>query len=493
MTFASTLGALTSLPDVELAVDAEALGDYLCLNYVPGLKTMAQGIHRLAPGSWRLYETSGVCEETYWTARAAVLPADIKDLKTAADAVAVLLDRSVAGALRSDVPVALFLSGGIDSSLIAESAVRQGGLDTAFCLDFREASYSEFAGASRVASQLDLKLERVEMTQSELGTFCEMVGHADDPLADSSALAVGCLARAVGASYKVALSGDGGDELFGGYLTYAASALHRKMSTVLPLALRHALQGAASLLPVSSGKVSLSYKAWRFLRAAALPTAEAHFSWNGTWLPQDAARLVTDHGARRSAMGSLQRMARRHGLDDRPGLSDLQRADIGDYLANDILVKVDRMTMAYGLESRAPFLSADLAELGLALPDRFKRAPGIGSKAVLRTLAERRFGSVTARAPKQGFGIPLHQWLRGPARPLMEDLLGMESLRAIPLLDANVIAGAKARHLSGRAQLGYEMWGLMVLVAWHRIRMVRGSLAPVSAVDLPALEFPRAA
>jgi asparagine synthase (glutamine-hydrolysing) len=234
--------------------------------------------------------------------------------------------------------------------------------------------------------------------------------------------------------------------------------------------------------------VTFSYKVMRYLRAVEHPPGEAHFSWNGTWLPEQAAALVHEGPARDAALNALAFMANRHQLYDAIGLGHLQRADLADYLVNDILVKSDRMSMAHGLEVRAPFLDADLAEFALRLPARLKAGRTGRGKRVLRALAEKSYGVNLSRAAKQGFSIPVHEWLRGPARSLMDDLLSPASLSAIPQLNAPAIAAVVKDHVSGRRAYGWELWGLMVLAAWHRQqiqrRPVRRAAARPALVDV---------
>jgi asparagine synthase (glutamine-hydrolysing) len=401
------------------------------------------------------------------------------------------LDRAVRLALESDVPVGIFLSGGMDSSLVAESASRQGRLTRAYCLDFPVPGYSEWSRASAVADRLSLPLERVHLGPESAADFIEVVEHGDDPLADSSSLAVYTISRAAARTHKVVLGGDGGDELFAGYLTYRASHVHGATVSRLPVAVRRGLASAANRLPTSEGKVTRSYKAMRFLRASHLPTSEAHFTWNGTWLPEDAARLVRGESARVAVRSALGDLARRHALPERPDLLDLQRADVADYLPNDILAKVDRMSMAHGLEVRAPLLQPALAELALGLPAPLRLAGG-QTKRLLRELARRVYGNTIADAPKQGFSIPIHAWLRGPLRGQAEDLLSPAALDPIGVIDPAAVGDVWRDHVSGARSWGFEVWGLMVLSAWHRARVARPP-RPVSGAAPPRREIPFAA
>jgi len=482
VTFASEVRPLSALGVAGTSLDQEALGAFLCLNYVPGEGTLLSRVRRLPPGSWRLYSGDGrVSVGRHWSARAGVEapPASVEE---ALSGLRERLDRAVARSLVSDVPVGLFLSGGMDSSIVAESAARQGRLDRAYCLDFGEAGYSEWPRAEQVAGRLGIPLLRVRLDHQAAADFLRLVEHADDPLADSSSLPVWSISREAARTNKVVLGGDGGDELFAGYLTYQASLLHRRLSGLLPALARRALARAAAFIPTHEGKVSRSFRAMRFARALDLPTGEAHFSWNGTWLPGDAARLLRPEASKRAARGALRALAERHGLPARPDLGSLQLADIAEYLPNDILAKVDRMSMAHGLEVRAPFLQPEVANFALSLAPEHRCLASGRPKRLLRELARRLYGPEIADAPKQGFSIPVHRWLRGPLRATAEDLLSVESLRPIEELDAFAVRRVWEAHLSGRSH-GWEVWGLMVLSAWHRARVQsRPRLVPRGAV-----------
>jgi asparagine synthase (glutamine-hydrolysing) len=286
----------------------------------------------------------------------------------------------------------------------------------------------------------------------------------------------------------VVLSGDGGDELFGGYLTYAASAWHRRLRPLLPRAAWNTLARVSGRVGVNDReKVSRSYKLHRFLRAMPLPTEEAHFTWNGTWLPAQAALLASDERLRAAARDALRSLNRAN-LSSRPVTThDLQVTDIHEYLTNDILAKVDRATMAHGLESRAPLLNQGVAEFALSLPLNL-RVRGTVTKFMLRELCARHYGHAHAYAPKQGFSIPVHTWLRHEGRRLMTDLLAPDRVDAIGLIDSSAVSRTVDRHIAGAAH-GWELWGLMVLMAWFEARVLRPpdfrALPEVPAVSLP--------
>ena len=402
-----------------------------------------------------------------------------------------LLDRAAALTLRSDVPVGIFLSAGIDSSLVARAAVQapaRSRARSAWASPSNRTAKCPARGRPRPSSALPIT--EVTLNASALERFIDLVAHADDPLADSSALAVWTLAAETAKHVKVVLSGDGGDELFGGYLTYPATLWHASVTSRLPRMLRRAMAAAGSRSPTGDGKVTTSYKLMRYLRAMTLPPGEAHFSWNGTWLPDEAA-AARARIRRRQACGAPRRSRGwPSGTASRATSrsAQLQRADLRDYLVNDILVKSDRMSMAHGLEVRAPFLDRRPGRVRAALAGRASRpAAAARASASCARWPRRRYGAeMSRRAIKQGFSIPVHEWLRGPARPLVDDLLSPSSVVALSVLEGPVVARAVADHLSGRRALGWELWGLMVLVAWHRQQIQR---VPRAARDGAGLEL----
>lgn len=488
--FASEMGPLSALDAAGAELDLDALGGFLCLNYVPGTRTMLRGVERLPPATWRRYLPDGTVQQRrYWR------PADAPTVRLsgsddeALDALQARLDHGVALTLRSDVPVGLFLSGGVDSALVAESAARQGHLAAAFCVDYEEAAFSEGARAQHVADTVGVELVRVPLDADALLRVEALASHLDDPLADASAAAVWSVAEAAARRVKVVLSGDGGDELFGGYLSYGTTALHRQVTALLPGPLRALAGRMAGAVPVQpSVKAGADDKLRRFLRAVALPTREAHFTWGGGWVPRDAAALVTGADAKHAALAAIATVAAH--VPDAPSLRDLQQADIAEYLPNDILAKVDRTTMAHGLESRAPFLDRRCAEFALGLPDRWKTTGRSNTKVLLRRLVARHFGEDHARAPKQGFSVPLHHWLRGAGQTVMRRVLDRDRVRALGVLDVAAVQRAVEDHASGRRTLGPELWGLMVLVCWFEQRVASPPpLAAHDTADLQPLTF----
>ena len=488
VTFASELIALTSLPGITKSLNFNALAEYLCLNYVPGRQTLINEIKHLPPGCWKIYTIKNNFGAQYWSLQG--FKSNINTpLSNNIDTLKHKIDASVAVTLRSDVPVTLFLSGGVDSSLVAESAARQGKIEHAYCLDLQTMNYSEYNNAKQVADRIGIKLCRVQLEETMMQDFFTSLEHSNDPLGDSSALAVWVLAREVAKDYKVAISGDGCDELFGGYLTYRATYFHTMLSACLPQFTRYFLSKFSHIFNVSDSKVAFSYKLMRYLRAIHLQSNLAHFTWNGAWMPQQVFNIVPVLKAKYlNDNDILMSLCNRHKMPAIPTIQDCQLIDCAEYLVNDILVKVDRMTMTHGLEVRAPFLNHDIAEFAVNLPQNQKMNPFGKSKLILRELANQKFGPKIAYAKKQGFSIPIHTWLRGGGRDIMEALLSDINFREMPFLNPKPILLAKHQHLSGKQQLGFELWGLMVFVVWYKTHMLNTPLISTKGF-LPKVSF----
>lgn len=479
--FASELKPLAALPDLDKELDIVALGDYLCLNYVPGNRTLFKHIQRLTPASWQIHTQNSVHSEIYWS------PVETNKNKLSEKKISLndvvnefqyLLDRAVNFCLRSDVPVGILLSGGIDSSLIAESAMRQGNLNQAYFIDFKESSYSEFPKVEEVTKRLGLPLKRIFLTSQKIAeTFFKIVDHADDPLADSSAFPVWVITQEAAHGNKVVLGGDGGDEVFAGYLTYLATLTHDRVITHLPMVIRRILSQIGLNLPTTEGKVTFSYKLRRFLRAASLPTNVAHFTWNGTWLPDETTKFILPGLEHDLISKSVLNMVQLPQIGSNYQLTDLQLADINEYLPNDILAKTDRMSMAHGLEVRAPFLEHELVEWALKQPDYLKIYRR-NLKAIPRATAYKIYGKNIANSPKQGFSIPIHQWIRGPMAEIIRDLLSPASINQIGILNSKHVDKVVADHFSGYRSYGFELWGLAVLMAWYRLRVDQAPMPP---------------
>src|SRR4051812_27676636 len=453
--FASELQALARAPGFPRELDPEGLEAYLAFNWIPGPLTAYAAARKLRPGHWLTWEDGEV--QTGRFAR----PAPARQPRTepagvlAAELRARLRD-SVRAHLVADVEVGVLLSGGIDSSALAALAAQEAGRVQTFSIGFEERSFDELEQARLVARRYGTEHHELVVRPDAAQLLPEIARAADEPLGDSSALPTYLVARLASEHVKVVLSGEGGDELFGGYETYAADMLAARVGPAAGLALP-----LIERLPSGNARVPLDYKLKRFARAAHLPALEAHHGWKEIFGPADRRALLG--GAAADPLATYrERWAETAGA---PALARLQDVDLGLYLVDDLLVKTDRMTMAHSLEARVPFLDAEVAELAFALPTSLK-VRGLAKKRLLRRAVEPLVPRTIVRGRKRGFSIPAAAWLRGPLLPFARELLSADRLTA-----QGVIAPAPAqrildRHVSGEEDLSRQLWGLMSLSLW---------------------------
>ena len=468
---ASEIKALLVAPDVSREVDLDALDQFLTYEYVITPRTIFSAVRRL-PAAHRLVWRNGELAVTrYWQAPAAAGAAWTDDAEAAA-ALRETLGRAVARQMMSDVPLGAFLSGGIDSSaivaLMTEAARRERSSVNTFSMGFADGSYNELPHARRVAERFATRHREGEVVPDVAGLFDRLIVHLDEPFADVSLFPTFLVSELARAHVTVALSGDGGDELFGGYDAYEADRLARRIAGAVPRPAGRALAALASLLPPSEKKKGLVNRLKRFTAGLAdAPPDIAHYRWM-TYVSPAAKRRLYTPALRDALAGSdvyrpVREALRGAGTDDL--LNRQLYTDLSIYLADDILVKVDRMSMAASLETRAPFLDVDVMELAFSMPGRLKMR-GRERKLVLkRALADVLPASILERS-KEGFSIPMKNWLKRDLAPLMRDLLAPERLRRRGWVEPDAVAARIAAHAAGRENHAHLLFSLMVLERW---------------------------
>ena len=480
--FGSELKAILIHPEVERRLSMEGLDCYLSLNYVPCPWTLVNGVEKLPPGHWFEWIDGKMHTEPYWR-----LPPPTprkRGLETAKLELDYLLQQSVREHLASDVPLGVWLSGGIDSSTILHYAASNNPsrLKT-FSISFHGRSFDESEHIQRVVSHYGTDHEQLDLNPQEdlQGAIEQFAYYSDEPSADAGALPVWFLSRMCKKHATVALSGEGSDEIFAGYLTYRANQLAARTAQAVPAAaLKLAMKGL-HYLPVSDEKISLEYKIKRFLEGSLLSSERAHVHWNGTF--SDAAKASLLRRPLPPAMDDiLARLAT--SIAARDGLYPYLAFDQNYYLADDILVKSDRMSMAHSVEVRPPFLDHRILEFAATLPDSMKMR-GSRQKRLLKELMKDKLPKSILSRKKVGFDIPAHQWLRGSLRPLLLDTLKEGLSEHADLFRADTIENYVRLHLDRRANLGYHLWGLMILFLW--MKQWRIQSAPASARKLPVL------
>ena len=471
LVFASEPGALRRHPEVDREIDPLALAEYLALNYTIGERTLSNEVKRLPPAHVMVFAHGDSPRlRRYWDpAEAFRNKRRFESESAAAGELNALLDQAVSSQMISDVPLGAFLSGGIDSSAVVASMVRlrpPAEVQT-FSMGFAEKSYSELPEAERAARHLGVThRDRVVSPEPEQ-VASALVRAADEPLADSSAVPMYYLAAHARETVTVALSGDGGDECFAGYETYLADRLHALVRH-LPRAVTAGLTGAVERFwPVSHDKVSFDYKLRRFLQGQALPPQEAHLSWRSIFDP--AERLALMQPDWRAAVEAATREppaeAIRH-FEAVAGCHPLDQAlyvDFMTWLPGDILVKVDRMTMAHSLEARAPFLDHRLVEFAAALPTSWK-LKGLRMKHLLKQSQRDRLPAWLLQRRKQGFNAPISAWLQGPLGDFARDALGSETLTT--WFRPEQISRLWDEHKSQRRDNGLRLLSLLSVALW---------------------------
>ncbi len=456
--FASEPKALLASNCVDREPDWEALGVYLATGYVPAPRSAFRDVAKLPPGGRLVLEGETVRVDRWWDVIPLLSePPLALGLDDAARAVRAQLTRAVDAALMSDVPLGVFLSGGLDSSAIAALAhARLDGALTTFTLGFDAAGFDEGEHAALVARRLGTQNRKLTIT-SDL--FAEGVRDLapliDEPLADPALVPTYLLARYARSEVKTVLVGEGGDELFAGYPTYLGGALAARWRG-LPAALRRALTRAAPALGTSSANTTLRYLARRFLEEAELPPAARHRAWTGCFAPARLAALITPGGPLRVPPPPAEIPARTE-VDALLGL------DLVGYLPDDLLVKLDRASMAASLEGRAPFMDRALVELACRLPIDLKMR-GVATKRVLRRAVADLVPAAIRRRTKRGLTVPLAGWLAGPLHGFARDVLERLDPR---VFRREVVQTVLDDHVARRRDNRRELWALIMLQLWR--------------------------
>ncbi len=470
--FGSELKAILAHPEIERWLSPEGLDCYLSLNYVPAPWTLVDGIEKLLPGQWLEWRRGVVRTDHYWN-----LPKAREARWTPETAEAELdrlLKQSVQEHLEADVPLGVWLSGGLDSSsLVHYAAEASSSRLKTFSVTFRGRSFDETRYARKVAERYGAEHTEFDLNpeQDLPQAIHELAYYCDEPNADSGALPIWFLSQLTKASATVAISGEGADELFGGYLMQRASLLARTVRR-LPSAALGALAAAAQYWPVSNDKIAFEYKLKRFLEGCRMPAARAHVHWSGTFNDQERRGLV-----QRQLPPALDSVLR--GLASSGGnLEDFLWFDQKYFLPDNILTKVDHASMAHSIEVRPPFLDHRIVEFANSLPASLK-IRGSQQKVLLKNLMRSKLDPAILNRKKIGFDIPAHDWFRGPLRPLLEEALAFASAEHSEFFQLSTIQAQAQAHLERRANLGFHLWGLTILFLWMKQWRIQTRVAAV--------------
>ena len=442
-------------------IDLDALEAFLAFNSIPGPYSIFRDVRKLQPGHLLVWEECGeIAIERF--ARPAPVPEDELREDDEAELVEELRARmrnSVRAHLLADVPVGVLLSGGVDSSLLAALAAQEttDAVHT-FTVGFAERSFDERDDARRVAERYATNHHELLLHPDPTLLLPTLAEAFDEPFADSSALPTYLVSQLAAEHVKVALSGEGGDELFGGYYTYAADLLADRVGPLARLA-----SPVVERLPSSSARTSFDYRAKRFVRAAHLPPLERHHGWKEIFSAEARAAL-TERGSELDPIDVYrQRYRETEGAEP---LARLQDVDFAIYLVDDLLVKTDRASMAHSLEARVPFLDPIVTNFAFALPRR-QRVRGLSKKVLLRKAAEPLLPREVVHGRKRGFSIPAAAWLRGELAPFARETLSPETLRRQGFFRPEPVQRLLDDHVGARVDNSRQLWGLLAFTLWY--------------------------
>jgi asparagine synthase (glutamine-hydrolysing) len=457
---------LDALPQGE--IDLDALEGFLAFNVVPGPYSIFKEIRKLQPAHTLEWSDGRVTVERY--ARTGPLEArhDADEAELLEECRARLRD-SVRAHLIADVPVGVLLSGGVDSGALTALAAEESATPVrTFSIGFEEASFDELEGARAVAERYGTIHRELVLRPDAALLLPALAGAFDEPFADSSALPTYLVSKLAAEDVKVALSGEGGDELFGGYHTYVADLLAQRFGRLAALA-----RPLAELLPSSTRKASIDYRLKRFTRAAALPPLERHHAYKEIFSADARAELTGRRSTFDPLAGYRERFA---GTEGHELLTRLQDVDFGLYLVDDLLTKTDRASMAWSLEARVPFMDTVVSNFAFSLPVRHK-VRGFSKKRLLRDAVAPLLPQQIVQGRKRGFSIPAAAWLRGGLEPFARETLSSVGRQGI--LDEQAALRVLDVHVSGREDLSRQLWGLLSFTLWYE-RHVEGITRDVS-------------
>jgi asparagine synthase (glutamine-hydrolysing) len=462
--FGSELKAILIHPEIDRKLCREALDCYLSLNYIPSPWSMIDGICKLSPGDWMEWRDGKITTETYWRLPyGQIRDISMNDAKEQLDS---LLADSIQEHLLSDVPLGVWLSGGIDSTSILHYAAKASSsrLKT-FSISFAGRSFDESSYIRQAVQEYATDHDELDLNPSVdlTGAIQEFAYYSDEPSADAGALPVWFLSKLCRTKTTVALSGEGADELFGGYLTYRANRIARHLRKLPPAAISTGL----SLLqywPVSDEKIGFEYKAKRMLEGTLMSPERAHVYWNGTFADKELDSIVSQP-LPKALDEILAQVSKLPPVND--DLAPFLWLDQKYYLADDILTKSDRMSMAHSVEVRPAFLDHRIVEFAASLPAKLK-IQGSQQKVVLRELMKDKLPTSILKRRKIGFDIPAHEWLRGPLSGLLNEALQFGLSNYGQLFRRDGIELLQKQHSQRNINVGYHLWGLLILFLWMK-------------------------
>ncbi|HEX5965676.1 MAG TPA: asparagine synthase (glutamine-hydrolyzing) [Pyrinomonadaceae bacterium] len=466
--FASEPKVLLAHRSVKPSLNLQALRQYLSFDYVPAPLSIYQGINKLPAAHKLTLQEGQVKVDCYW--RLSYKTSDpVPSEHEATERLRELLADSVRMRLVSDVPLGVLLSGGVDSSTVAALAVRASSEAVkTFSISFAEASFDESAYARGVAKFLGTDHHEERLSANLAANLVGEIGSwMDEPFSDPSLVPTYLLSRFTRKHVTVALGGDGGDELFAGYPMYAGHRWAQVYKHVPSLLRTGIVEPIVRLLPVKTKNLSFDYKARRFVNGSKYDPVARHHVWFGSFSPDEQGQLLTTDVLGQTD-SDIYAQAREFATecDHNDLVTQMQNVDTRLYLAEDILTKVDRASMAVSLEVRAPFLDPRVAEFAASLPRSYKLR-GLKTKYILKKAVRELVPPFVTRRGKKGFGVPVAEWLKVKLRPLARDLLSPERVRRAGVFNPEYVTRLQDEHERGVANHRKLLWTLLMFELWH--------------------------
>jgi len=471
--FASEPKALLAHPSVKTEIDLAALRHYLSFDYVPAPMSIYKGISKLPAAHLLVVENGEINVRRYWNLSwkksDSVHGRNGAGFSSKAAELKELLSDAVRMRLVSDVPLGILLSGGIDSSTVAAFATQHATERVkTFSIGFEEDSFDESKFARQVAKHLGTEHYEEILSAEKAGDLISEIGKwLDEPLSDGSLIPTLMLSQFVRKHVTVALGGDGGDELFAGYPMYYGHKVAAVYSSIPRFLRSGVIEPIVNSLPVSTKNMSFDYKAKRFVAASNYDTVTRHHSWFGSFSVDEQKHLLTKDVLESSSSdiyaGARDLLKITDAVDE---IEQMQFLDMNLYMAEDILTKVDRASMAVSLETRAPFLDPRVGQFAASLPVDYKLKGNVGKYILKEAMKDLLPRSILHR-PKKGFGIPIAEWLKGRLNPLVHDLLAPDQLKEQGLFEPHYVQKLIEEHEKGFASNHKQIWTLLVFQLWY--------------------------
>lgn len=469
--FASEMKALYPNPAMRLDVDRVALAKFLANDYIPGPRTILEGVSKLPPGHYALVKDGRMDIKSYWDFEFCPLEKRQGDFQAAKNDFLKILQESVRRRLVSDVPLGVFLSGGLDSSaIVAMMAKLMPAKEIkTFSIGFKDPSYDESAAARLVAERFGTDHhERILGGDDMLKVLPEVLEMMDEPFADSSIIATYLVSKFAREQVTVVLGGDGSDELFMGYASFFAHRL-AQVYVSLPKTVKRLLNLVPRILPGGQRYMSPRFKAERFLRCEGCSIPVRHQSWHGSFPPSEQKMLFKDKTddslfAAEQVFDEAIGHYERHRL--LPEMDKVEYLYIKEYLPDDILTKIDRASMAASLEVRAPFLDKDMAAFSACLPNSFK-FKGRRTKSIVKESLAGILPDKILRKKKHGFSVPVGHWFRTSLKERLLETFAPAKVEADGIFDRAYLQKVIDDHLAGRTDNGRRLWALFIFQVWY--------------------------